>query len=111
SIKLGDLTINAYFRKIESIATILTTLGSPVSNEDVVTFALQGLPNKYDHVCGIITHQEPYLDLKTARLMLTIEEMRLRSKSLSLPVDSSSPMVLMAETVTSRRPSNPQVKS
>ncbi|GJT11133.1 hypothetical protein Tco_0858175 [Tanacetum coccineum] len=100
SRKLGDLTIDVYIRKIESIATILTTLGSPVSSEDVVTFALKGLPDKYDHLCGIIKHREPFSDLKMARLMLTTEETRLRSKSLSLPVDcsSSSPMVLMAET-------------
>ncbi|GJU43209.1 ribonuclease H-like domain-containing protein [Tanacetum coccineum] len=39
--------------------------------------------------------------------------MRLKSKSLSLPVDSSSasPMVLMADSGNSRRPSNEQVKS
>ncbi|GJS62005.1 hybrid signal transduction histidine kinase M, partial [Tanacetum coccineum] len=40
SIKLGDLSMDAYFRKIKSIATILTSLGSPVSSEDVVTFSL-----------------------------------------------------------------------
>ncbi|GKA46034.1 ribonuclease H-like domain-containing protein [Tanacetum coccineum] len=45
--------------------------------------------------------------------MLTTEEMRLKSKSLSLPVDSSSSflMVLMVETCITRRPSTPHVKS
>ncbi|GKA77567.1 hybrid signal transduction histidine kinase M [Tanacetum coccineum] len=47
SLKLGDLSIDAYFHKIESIATILTSLGSPISNDDVVTIALEGLPDKY----------------------------------------------------------------
>ncbi|GJZ18912.1 hybrid signal transduction histidine kinase M [Tanacetum coccineum] len=113
SIKLGDLTTDAYLRKIESLATILKTLGSPVRSDDVVTFALEGLPDKYDHVCGIITHREPFPDLKTAHSMLTTKDMRLRSKSLSLPMDSSSsyPLVLMADTGNSRRPSNSQVKS
>nr|GEW22585.1 hybrid signal transduction histidine kinase M [Tanacetum cinerariifolium] len=113
SIKLGDLSIDAYFRKIESVTTILTSLGSPVSSEYVVTFALEGFPDKYENVCGIITHREPFLDLKTACSMLTTEEMKLKSKSHSLPVDSSSssPMVLMAKTRNFRRPSNPQVKS
>ncbi|GJV20638.1 hypothetical protein Tco_1369658 [Tanacetum coccineum] len=76
SIKLGDLTINAYFRKTESFATILTTLGSSVSSEDVVTYALEGLPKKYDHVCGIISHRETFPDLKMARSILTTEDMR-----------------------------------
>ncbi|GJR13666.1 hypothetical protein Tco_0796318 [Tanacetum coccineum] len=48
SIKLGDLSMDAYFWKIEKIDTILTSLGYPVSSEDVVTFALEGLPDKYD---------------------------------------------------------------
>ncbi|GKD15236.1 ribonuclease H-like domain-containing protein, partial [Tanacetum coccineum] len=45
-LKLGDLTIDAYFRKIESIAIVLTSLGSPMNSDDVVTFALEGLPAK-----------------------------------------------------------------
>nr|GEY31006.1 ribonuclease H-like domain-containing protein [Tanacetum cinerariifolium] len=45
--------------------------------------------------------------------MLPIREMRLKSKPLALPVDSSSsyPMVLMAEPGTTRRSSTNQVKS
>ncbi|GJS65884.1 hybrid signal transduction histidine kinase M [Tanacetum coccineum] len=113
SLKLGDLRMDAYFRKIESIATILTSLGSPVSSEDVVNFSLEGLPDKYDHVCGIRHHRDTFPDLKIARSMLTTEEMRLKSKAHSLPMDSfsSSPMVLMAESGTTRRSSTPQVKS
>nr|GEY95740.1 hybrid signal transduction histidine kinase M [Tanacetum cinerariifolium] len=106
SIKLGDLSIDAYFRKIESIDTILTSHGSLVNSKDAVTLALEGC----DNVCGIINHWEHFLNLKIARSMLTTQEMRLKSKSQSLPVDSfsSSPMVLMAESGTNRRPSNPQ---
>ncbi|GJW26721.1 hypothetical protein Tco_0040532 [Tanacetum coccineum] len=91
SLKLGDLSIDAYFRKIESIATILRSLISPITNDDV----------------------EPFPDLKTARSMLTTEEMRLKSKPQALPVDSSSssPMILLAESSNNRRPSTPQVKS
>ncbi|PWA85483.1 hypothetical protein CTI12_AA060850 [Artemisia annua] len=113
SLKLGELSIDAYFRKIESIATVLTSLGSPISSEDIVTFAPEGLPEKYDNVCGIMHHRETFPDLKTARSMLTTEEMRLKSKSHSLPMDSSSssPLILMAEKGTSRNPSNPQIKS
>ncbi|GKC97554.1 hypothetical protein Tco_1167829 [Tanacetum coccineum] len=36
SMKLGYLSIDAYFCKIEYIATILSSLGSPVSNDDVM---------------------------------------------------------------------------
>ncbi|GKE32810.1 ribonuclease H-like domain-containing protein, partial [Tanacetum coccineum] len=56
---------------------------------------------------------DTFLDFKMARSLLITEEMRLKSKSLSLPVDSSSasPMVLMADSGNSRRPSNELVKS
>nr|GEV75453.1 ribonuclease H-like domain-containing protein [Tanacetum cinerariifolium] len=45
--------------------------------------------------------------------MLTTEEMRLKSKSQALPVDSSSssPMVLVVESGNNRRSSTPQFKS
>nr|GEX34936.1 hybrid signal transduction histidine kinase M [Tanacetum cinerariifolium] len=49
-IKLGDLTMEAYFQKIESIMTILASLDSPVNDEYVVHYALEGLPEKYNQV-------------------------------------------------------------
>ncbi|GJR02220.1 ribonuclease H-like domain-containing protein [Tanacetum coccineum] len=84
SIKLGDLSMEAYFQKIESLMTILASLDLPVSADDVVHYVIDGLLEKYN-----------------------------QSKSLASPIDSSSssPMVLLAESSTSRRPSNPQVKS
>ncbi|GJX88419.1 hybrid signal transduction histidine kinase M [Tanacetum coccineum] len=80
SLKLRDLSIDACFRKIKSIATMLTSLGSSVSSDDVVTLALEGWPDKYENVCGILTHKEPFQDLKTARSMLTTKEMQLKNK-------------------------------
>ncbi|GJU02616.1 hypothetical protein Tco_1112954 [Tanacetum coccineum] len=50
---VGDLSMEAYFRKIESITTILTSLDSSVNDEDAVHYALQCLPDMYDQVCGI----------------------------------------------------------
>nr|GEY86417.1 hybrid signal transduction histidine kinase M [Tanacetum cinerariifolium] len=81
-------------------------LGSPCSSENVIKFALEGLPDKYDHICGIMHHRDTFPDLKTARSMLTTKEMRLKSKSQSLLVDSSSssPMVLIDESGNTLRP-------
>nr|GEV09139.1 putative ribonuclease H-like domain-containing protein [Tanacetum cinerariifolium] len=42
SLKLGDLSIDAYFRKIESIATILSSLGLPPNKDDIDNFLLIG---------------------------------------------------------------------
>ncbi|GJY42932.1 ribonuclease H-like domain-containing protein [Tanacetum coccineum] len=49
---------------------------SPISNDDVVTIALEGLPDKYENISGIITHREPFPDLKTTRSMLTTKEIQ-----------------------------------
>ncbi|GJY78838.1 hybrid signal transduction histidine kinase M [Tanacetum coccineum] len=108
SLKLCDLSIDAYFRKIEFIATILTSLRSYSSNDDMVTIALKGLPDKYDNVSGIIAHREPFSDLKTVHSMLTIEEMKLKSRAQATSIDSSSssPMVLLTNSDNSTRCSN-----
>lgn len=113
SLKLGDQTMEAYFGKIESIATILASLDAKIGDEDLVHYALEGLTDRYDQVCGIIHHKDPFPDFKTTRSMLITEEMRLKSRSSSLPVDSSSasPMVLMTGKGIYHNPSNPQVKS
>ena len=50
SVRLGDLTMEAYFGKIESIATLLASLESPINDEDLVHYALEGLTDKYDQV-------------------------------------------------------------
>ncbi|GJY75360.1 ribonuclease H-like domain-containing protein [Tanacetum coccineum] len=66
SIKLGDLTMEAFFTEIESIVTILAILDSPVNDEDVFHYALKGLSDKYNQVCGIMHHKDTFPDLKTA---------------------------------------------
>ncbi|GJR33244.1 ribonuclease H-like domain-containing protein [Tanacetum coccineum] len=100
SIKLGDQSMESYFRKIESIVTILASLDSHVNDEYIVDYALEGLPEQYNQVCGYMHYKDTFPDLKTARSLVITEEMSLKSKSIALPVDSSfaSPMILMAET-------------
>ncbi|GJW13681.1 hypothetical protein Tco_0017814 [Tanacetum coccineum] len=88
SIKLGDSSMEAYFMNIESILTTLASLGSQVNDKDVVHYALEGL----------LTSMIKSLGLCTLKTVFRIE-MRLKSKSLLLPVDSSSPLVLMTQTV------------
>ncbi|GJR98980.1 ribonuclease H-like domain-containing protein [Tanacetum coccineum] len=63
------------------------------------------LNDKYENVDGIIVHREPFPDIKTARSMLTTKEMRLKSKSQALHIDSSSsyPMILLAESGNNTR--------
>ncbi|GJS82843.1 hypothetical protein Tco_0749384 [Tanacetum coccineum] len=61
-MKLRNLRFDANFHKIKSIATILASLGLPISKDDIVNIALDGLPERYEHVSDIIIHREPFSD-------------------------------------------------
>ncbi|GJR55076.1 ribonuclease H-like domain-containing protein [Tanacetum coccineum] len=76
-----------------------------MSNDDIVTFALQGLSAKFDQVAGIISNQEPFPDLATVHNMVRTEEMRLKARSQTSTIDSSSssPMVLLVESTNNSR--------
>lgn len=111
NLKLGDLTIDAYFQKIKSIASVLNSIGSPLSNDDIVTFALEGLPNTYDVISTYIISREPFPDLNTVRSLLTTQEMCMKSKVPDplMAATSASPMVLLANNNV-RHSSNPLEK-
>nr|GEV77572.1 ribonuclease H-like domain-containing protein [Tanacetum cinerariifolium] len=104
TIKLGDLGMEAYFQKFESLMITLASLNSPVSDDDVVYYVIDGLLEMYNQVCGYMHYQDTFTDFKMVRSLLTTEEMRLKSKSLVTPVDSSSssPMVLLADSARPR---------
>ncbi|GJS07788.1 ribonuclease H-like domain-containing protein [Tanacetum coccineum] len=84
-LKLGDLFID--------------------SNDDVVTFALEGLPSTYEMISTVIVSREPFSDLKMVRSLLTTHEMRLKSTVQNPHVDATfaSPMVLLAKSNTTAR--------
>nr|GEW69624.1 hybrid signal transduction histidine kinase M [Tanacetum cinerariifolium] len=72
-LHMGDQSANEYFSKIDSLVTLLSDLGSDVSEDDIVTYAINGLSHN-------------------------TEEMRLRSKSPIQPtnITASAPQVLLA---------------
>ncbi|GKE11437.1 hybrid signal transduction histidine kinase M [Tanacetum coccineum] len=106
SIKLGDQSMESYFQKINSIVNILTILDARVNEEDVVHYALEGLPDTYNQVCGYMHWKDTFPDLKAVRSLLIAEEMRLKSEVLASPIDSSTPMVFVAGSSNNSRPSS-----
>ncbi|GJX78127.1 ribonuclease H-like domain, reverse transcriptase, RNA-dependent DNA polymerase [Tanacetum coccineum] len=46
-------------KALQSIVSVLNGLGSPISNDDVVTFALEGLPSTYETISTVIVSREP----------------------------------------------------
>nr|GEU96843.1 hypothetical protein [Tanacetum cinerariifolium] len=96
-LHMGDQSADEYFSKIDSFVTLLSDLGSDVSEDDVVTYAINGLSDKYGSLAQIIAHKDPFPDLATMRSMVSTEEMRLRSKSPIQPTNMtvSAPQVLL----------------
>ncbi|GKD30114.1 hypothetical protein Tco_1240892 [Tanacetum coccineum] len=45
-IQMGDLSADAHFCKIESIVTLWNDLGSSMTDDDIVTYAINGLSEK-----------------------------------------------------------------
>ena len=50
SLTIGDSSIIDYCNKIESISDLLTNIGSPVSERNLVIYAINGLSQKYAHI-------------------------------------------------------------
>nr|GFA54297.1 hybrid signal transduction histidine kinase M [Tanacetum cinerariifolium] len=97
-LHMGDQSADEYFSKIDSLVTFLSDLGSNVSEDDIVTYAINGLSDKYGSLAQIIAHKDPFPDLATMRSMVSTEEIRLRSKSPIQPtnMNASAPQVLLA---------------
>nr|GFA45245.1 ribonuclease H-like domain-containing protein [Tanacetum cinerariifolium] len=97
-LHMGDQSADEYFSKIDSLVTLLSDLGSDVSEDEVVTYAINGLSDKYGSLAQIIAHRDPFPYLATMRSMVSTEEMRLWSKSLIQPtnMNASAPQVLLA---------------
>nr|GEX68526.1 hybrid signal transduction histidine kinase M [Tanacetum cinerariifolium] len=104
SMKLGYLSIDAYFRKIyESpvVEVLSKNMEHAFHRGDILFLRMDEDPI----LASIITHREPFLDLKTAYSMLTTEEMRFKSRAQATSIDStsSSPRVLLANSGSSTR--------
>ncbi|GKA02955.1 ribonuclease H-like domain-containing protein [Tanacetum coccineum] len=82
----------------KSAKEVLTSLGAHVNDEDIFHYALNGLPDTYNQVCGYMHWKDTFPNFKLVRSLLLNEEMRIKSKMLASPMDSSYPMVFVANS-------------
>ncbi|GJY28494.1 hybrid signal transduction histidine kinase M [Tanacetum coccineum] len=87
-------------------STLKVDLGARVNEEDVVHYALEGLLDTYNQVCGYMHWKDTFIDLKAVHSLLIAEEMRLKSKVLVLSMDSSFPMAFVSDSSNNSRPSS-----
>nr|GEX49968.1 hybrid signal transduction histidine kinase M [Tanacetum cinerariifolium] len=97
SLELGSLLIFEYFKKIKVIFDLLSNIESPVSEKNLIMYAVNGLAEKYEHVASIIRHTKTPLTLLETRSMLLLEESRLsRKQGCDNARDTTSSTVLLA---------------
>nr|GEX20781.1 copia protein [Tanacetum cinerariifolium] len=97
SLELRSLSIFEYFKKIKVISDLLSNIESPVSEKNLIMYAVNGLAEKYEHVASIIRHTKTSLTLLETRSMLHLEESHLsRKQGRNNARDTTSSMVLLA---------------
>ncbi|XP_071714692.1 uncharacterized protein [Rutidosis leptorrhynchoides] len=109
SLNIGDLNAERYFRKIDTISAMLSNLESDVKDEDLVTYAINGLNDRFSHAAHIILHRNPFLSYNTVRSMITLEGMQLTRKNRSITETHgtpSAPTAIVAQSSNSTQPSN-----
>lgn len=90
TISLGDMSIDEYCNKIKSIADLLENIDAPVSNRHLVTYTLNGLSSKFDHVASVIRYRAQLPTFLETRSMLHLEENRLANLHTSSTSSSST---------------------
>ncbi|GJY28389.1 hybrid signal transduction histidine kinase M [Tanacetum coccineum] len=108
-LDIGDLTVDAYFRKIDSLALRLDNLGSNTTEDELVTYAINGLNDKYEHVAHVILNKDPFPNLEQARSILSLAESHMNRKSAlssSSRISSSSPTAFVAQASSARNHGN-----
>lgn len=79
SIKKGSLSIDEYVKKIKHISDSLTVVCSPVDDEDIIIYTLNGLPPEYGPFkTSIRTRSAPIL-LEELHVLLQCEELNLEA--------------------------------
>ncbi|KAK4276114.1 hypothetical protein QN277_019103 [Acacia crassicarpa] len=74
SIKLQNLSVNAYLLKLKGIIDALSAIGHPISESDHIDQILEGLPEAYDpFVTSVTSRKDPYTVDEIEALLLSQE--------------------------------------
>lgn len=87
---------------MKSVSDLLTNIGAPVPERNLVNYALNGLPLTYSHIIPIIRYQKPFPMFLQMCAMLTLEERALlkeknRVNQATHQDTPSSPLVLTTD--------------
>ncbi|KAK2969476.1 hypothetical protein RJ640_022190 [Escallonia rubra] len=77
SLKKGHQSMAQYLRTLKSLANSLSAINSPVSNKDLVIYALAGLSSGYESFITNVTNNNTVLSFDDLRTRLLYHEQRL----------------------------------
>ncbi|GJV79342.1 ribonuclease H-like domain-containing protein [Tanacetum coccineum] len=110
SIKIGNLSINDYFSKIQNMADRLKNLGNTVKDKNLVIYALNGLDSRYKPIAKIIRHTDPLPTFSETKNKLLLEESELNEENQTdkshVDNTSSSPTILVTSNTSTRSNNN-----
>ncbi|GKE88001.1 Toll/interleukin-1 receptor domain-containing protein, partial [Tanacetum coccineum] len=97
---IGNLFVNDYFQELKSKADRLANLDSPVSDSNLVTYAINGARSKFTEVAHIIHHREKLPTFYEARSMILLEERDWLNQQQNLNVfhNTSSSLTVLVDT-------------
>jgi hypothetical protein len=104
-----DLSVNKYCRKFKAMTDSLTDLSAPVDDRILVLNILQGLNQRFEHVCSIIRCYSPFANFLKVWDDLLLEELHMDSTGLSaaptaLYTNITSPATKPPSSTPSRPP-------
>jgi hypothetical protein len=67
------MNINDYSIKVKNLADALTSIGTPVDDEDLVAVTLNGLGKDYSHFCTSIAVRETFPNFQDLITLLISE--------------------------------------
>jgi hypothetical protein len=81
NLQKNRMNINDYSTKVKNLADALTSIRTPVDDEDLVVVTLNGLGKYYNQFRISIVVQETFPDFQNLITLLISEEMRIVSTS------------------------------
>lgn len=73
-ISQGDTSVNAYCSRIKNLVDLLVNSEAPVPEKNLVSYTINGLHSRFDHIASILCHRTLFPTFLETRSILALEE-------------------------------------
>ena len=101
SLKKGALSISDYVLKMRNIANMLSTLGKPIPDEDLILYILGRLGLEFEKIVVNITSRSETISLQEIHYFLQSHEVHLEQLSITFVINISPTTHVTVEGVQS----------